>query len=49
MTSTNDDPRSSDDEESPDGQTAEFTVLLHGSLKVERMVALVKLKYVCVH
>ena len=38
--------RSSDDDESSDGSTPEFTVLLHGSLKTENMIALVKLKLV---
>lgn len=32
---------------SEDGKTPSFTVLLHGSLKVEGMVALTKVRYVC--
>ena len=35
---------SSDEEDVSGGSNAEFTVLLHGSLKVENMVALVKLR-----
>ena len=35
---------SSDEDEVMGSANAEFTVLLHGSLKVENMIALVKLR-----
>ena len=37
--------KGSDDDDPDDGKTPAFTVLLHGSLKVEGMVALVEIGY----
>lgn len=35
-----------EEEEEDDGKSPSFTVLLHGSLKVEGMVALTRVRYV---
>ena len=40
--------KAEDDEAMDDGKVPSFTVLLHGSLKVEGMVALTKVAYVLV-